>query len=308
MKLSNLMDPRLVQLSAEVDSIDAAIESALKAITALYPHEVDYDSVSEKLRERQKLGGTCFPTGVSIPHARLPDFEDFIIAAVVPKKPIDAAEKCADASCSDAPPIRVVYVVLLSQTSSSIYLNTLAKLLEASKDERMMSALLGAANAQEFVAVIDAAGYEVKKNLTVADLMTREVVSARPDWTLKQLIDIIYRRKLHYVPVVDEKGGLVGEIGVLDLIKAGIPDYAFRIGSLKFLAELEPMTELLRNEDKVLVESIMQKPVPIPPTTSVVEVAFEMARGKKRHYAVVEGGCLIGVVSYMDILFKVLRA
>ena len=70
MKLSNLIDPHLVLLDANVDSIDSAIELGLRAIIGLYPHEVHYDEVMERLTARRLLGGTCFPTGVSIPHAR----------------------------------------------------------------------------------------------------------------------------------------------------------------------------------------------------------------------------------------------
>jgi CBS domain-containing protein len=308
MKLSNLIDPHLVLLDANVDSLDSAIEVGLKAIIDLYPQEVQYSEVMKKLTERRLLGGTCFPTGISIPHARLPVFNDFIIAAIVPRTPIVTGEKCIDTSCADIPPVRIVWLILISQTSSSIYLNTLAKLLEASKDESMMAALTSAESPSQFISVIDDAGYVVKKDLVVADIMSKDVISVPETATLKEVLDVIYQKKLHYLPIVNKAGALVGELGVLDLIKAGIPDYAFRIGSLKFLAELEPMTELLQNEDKILVGSIMQKPFPIAPSTTVIEVAFEMARGKKRHYAVVENGRLTGVVSYMDIVSKVLRA
>jgi mannitol/fructose-specific phosphotransferase system IIA component (Ntr-type) len=308
MKLSNLLDPRLVLLDSDVATIEEAIEQGLRSIVSLYSHEVNYDDVLQRLNERRRLGGTCLPSGITVPHARLPVFKDFIISVIVPKKPIIADEKCMDSSCTDAPPIRIVWLILLSQTASTLYLNTLAKIVEASKDDKIMAALTGAESSNQFVAVMENAGYLVKKDLTVADIMSKEVVSVKETATLKEVMDVIYAKKLHYVPVVSESGALVGELGVLDLIKAGIPDYAFRIGSLKFLAELEPMTELLQNEDKILVGSIMQKPMPIPPTTTVVEAAFEMARGKKRHYSVVENGRLLGVVSYMDILFKVLRA
>jgi len=297
-----------VLLDADVDSIESAIEVGLNAIVDLYPQEVKYDEVMQRLTERRLLGGTCFPTGISIPHARLPVFNDFIIAAIVPRRPIVTGEECIDKSCTDTPPIRIVWLILISQTSSSIYLNTLVKLVEASKSEPMMVALTTAESPAHFISIIEDAGYVVKKDLVVADIMSKDVVSVSETATLKQVLDVIYLKKLHYLPIVNEAGALVGELGVLDLIKAGIPDYAFRIGSLKFLAELEPMTELLQNEDKILVGSIMQKPQPIAPTTTVIEVAFEMARGKKRHFSVVENGHLTGVVSYMDIVSKVLRA
>lgn len=308
MKLSTLIDPHLVLLDADVDTMDGAVELGLKAICGLYPHEVKYDEVAERLNERRKLGGICFPSGIAIPHARLPSFNDFIIAAIVPRRPIVSDESCPDQSCAEAPPIRIIWLILLSQGASMVYLNTIAKLMEASRNVAIMASLIGAESPSQFIAVIDNAGYQVKKSLVVTDIMSTDVVSVIETATIKDVLDIIYTKKLHYVPVVDASGALVGELGVLDLLKAGIPDYAFRIGSLKFLAELEPMTELLQNEDTILVKSIMQKPLPILPSTSVVEVAFEMARGKKRHYAVVDEGRLIGVVSYMDIVFKVLRA
>jgi PTS system nitrogen regulatory IIA component len=299
------MDPRLVQIGADVSTLDEAIELALKNVTELYRHEVDYEDALKRISERQSLGGTTFDSGIAIPHARIPDFKDFIIAVVVPKKPV-----CLEATpCDEEKFVRIVFLVLLSQTASSIYLNTLSKLMVASQDEAVMGALLKAESPSHFVDVFEKKGYEVKKDLLVTDVMTREVVSIRNDATVKELTDLMFSKRLRYIPVVDADGRLAGEIGILDLIKAGIPDYAFRIGSLKFLAELEPMTELLLNEEKILVESIMQKPpAPIDSTTSVVEAAFEMARSRKRHFAVMEGGKLVGVISSMDILNKVLRA
>lgn len=299
------MDPRLVQIGADVSTLDEAIELALKSVTELYRHEVKYEDALRRIAERQALGGTTFDSGIAIPHARLADFKDLIISVVVPKRPI-----CLEGTeCDDDKAVRIVFLMLLSQTASSVYLNTLSTLMTASRDTAVMQALLKAETAHQFVGVFEKQAYEVKKDLVASDVMTKEVVSIRSDATVKELTDLMYSKRLRYVPVVDVNGRLVGEVGVLDLIKAGIPDYAFRVGSLKFLAELEPMTELLLHEEKILVEAIMQKPpTPITSDTSVVEVAFEMARSRKRHFSVMEGGDLVGVVSSMDILSKVLRA
>jgi CBS domain-containing protein len=69
------------------------------------------------------------------------------------------------------------------------------------------------------------------------------------------------------------------------------------------------MEELLKNEGTILVRSIMKPPVrSIAPDSSVLAVAFEMTRSRKRHFPVVENGRIVGVVSSMDILSKVLRA
>lgn len=171
-----------------------------------------------------------------------------------------------------------------------------------------MEKLTTAESPERFIGTIEELGYRVKKSLYVADIMTKEVVSVPETATLKDLIDTAYKHGLRYIPVVDASGTLAGEVGVMDIVKAGIPDYAFRIGSLKFLTELEPLSELLANEDKILVKSIMQKAATLPPTASVVEAAFEMTKNRKRHYTVVEDGKIVGVISYTDIFKKVLRA
>lgn len=304
MKLSNFMDPKLVLLKADVSSVEEAVKQALQVVIKNYKHDaLQYDKVLQLVQEREALGGTILPSGVAIPHARVPLFNDFLIASVVPKKPILVTQHDKEIE------VKIIYLFIISQTASSIYLNALAKIAESSKSEEVMKKLLAAELPHQFVEVFDQAGYLVKKDLTVADIMTTDVVALKKSATLKELTDLMYTKHLRYVPIVDDSGKLIGEIGVIDLIKAGIPDYAFRIGSLKFLSELEPMTELLLKEDKISVESIMNKnPVSLKPNTSVIEVAFEMSRNKKRHFAICDNGKLVGVVSAMDLLSKVLRA
>ncbi|MBU0926217.1 MAG: CBS domain-containing protein [Spirochaetes bacterium] len=300
MKLANLLDPRLVLLDRDASTIDEAIVAGVSGFSAQHLHSLKPDEVLARIRERQALGGTVFPTGIAIPHARLAGFDDIVIAVVRPRVPI---------AVEGQSPVRLVWIVLTSQSASSTYLKVLANLALISKDEAAMSVLLSVESGSRFVEGVESSGYEVEKGLHVSDIMTRDVLSVRDDATLHELTDAMFANKLRYLPVVDSAGALVGEVGILDLIAAGIPDYVYRVGSLKFLDEFEPMEELLKNEDKILVRSIMKPPVrSIAPDSSVLAVAFEMTRSRKRHFPVVEGGRLVGVVSSMDILSKVLRA
>jgi len=43
------------------------------------------------------------------------------------------------------------------------------------------------------------------------------------------------------------------------------------------------------------------------PSSSIIEVALEMTQNNKRHLPVVEGNKIIGIVSFMDLVKKVLR-
>lgn len=303
MNLSNLIDPKLVQIGADVSTIDAAIGKAIDMISNVYAHEIHRDDILARIKERQSLGSTSYESGIAIPHARIPSFNDFLISVVVPQKPILEQIEAKQI------PIKIVYVILISNTVSTLYLNTLSTLIESSKNPDFMKKILSAETSIRFVEIFEKAGYSVKKELTVADIMSKDVVSIRKDACLKELIDLMYAHSLRYMPIVDEAGKFVGEVGIIDLIKAGVPDYAFRIGSLSFLSELEPMTELLSRENIIKVEALMSKnPPSLSPSTSVIEAAFLMAKNIKRHYAVLDAGKIVGVVSAMDILNKILRA
>jgi len=303
MNLSNLIDPKLVQIGADVSTIDAAIGKAIDMISNVYAHEIHRDDILARIKERQSLGSTSYESGIAIPHARIPSFNDFLISVVVPQKPILEQIEAKQI------PIKIVYVILISNTVSTLYLNTLSTLIESSKNPDFMKKILSAETSVRFVEIFEKAGYSVKKELTVADIMSKDVVSIRKDACLKELIDLMYAHSLRYMPIVDEAGKFVGEVGIIDLIKAGVPDYAFRIGSLSFLSELEPMTELLSRENIIKVETLMSKnPPSLSPSTSVIEAAFLMTKNIKRHYAVLDAGKIVGVVSAMDILNKILRA
>ncbi len=303
MNLSNLIDPKLVQVDADVATVDAAIEKAIDMISTVYSHEIHRDEIVARIRERQALGSTSYESGIAIPHARIPSFNDFLIAVVIPKKPF--SEQIEGKQIQ----IRIVYVILISNTVSTLYLNTLATLIDSSKNTDFMKKLLSAESGVRFVEIFEKAGYLVKKELTVADIMSKEVISIRRDASLKELIDLMFAHGLRYIPITDEAGKFVGEVGIIDLIKAGVPDYAFRIGSLSFLSELEPMTQLLSRENIIKVETLMSKnPPSLSPSTSVIEAAFLMTKNIKRHYVVLDAGRIVGVVSAMDILNKILRA
>ncbi len=301
MKLNQFISRDLVLLGSPATTVDEALVEAVSAIRAENLKGLSHDLALTRLRERFALGATCLPSGICVPHARLDGFDGIVIAAVRPRNPLAVPR---------APvPIKLIWVIITSLAANTTYLRILAALTSLSRRESAMDSLRMARDPEAFLAVLAEEGGEIQTGLTVRDIMTRDVVSIRAMASVREVLDLMFSHKLRYLPVVDEEECLVGEVGILDLIAAGIPEYAQRVGNLNFLSELEPLEKLLRNEATIAVESVMKSPAKaVSPDTTVLEVSLEMATTKKRHYAVVEKGRLVGVVSSMDILSKVLRA
>ena len=56
------------------------------------------------------------------------------------------------------------------------------------------------------------------KDTPVADIMTREVVTVRPDQSVSECMSIITERRVRHLPVMDE-GELVGVVSIGDLVR-----------------------------------------------------------------------------------------
>jgi len=54
----------------------------------------------------------------------------------------------------------------------------------------------------------------------VREIMTAPVITAHPDWTLKECSITMQARRIHHLPVADESGVLIGMISATDLFIA----------------------------------------------------------------------------------------
>jgi len=56
--------------------------------------------------------------------------------------------------------------------------------------------------------------------VSVREIMTAPVITARPDWTLKDCSMRMQAHNIHHMPVADEDGELIGLISVTDIFTA----------------------------------------------------------------------------------------
>jgi CBS domain-containing protein len=57
-------------------------------------------------------------------------------------------------------------------------------------------------------------------DLTVRDIMSSPVVTARPEWSLRECSVKMQAHNIHHLPVADEEGGVIGVISATDLFTA----------------------------------------------------------------------------------------
>ena len=135
------------------------------------------------------------------------------------------------------------------------------------------------------------------KHRTVADVMTRDVLKARPAMPLKELARVLAEHRVSALPVLDPDDRLIGVVSESDLLAAGSRPR----GLLRWWSR--------DRRRRGTVGAVMSRsPVVIGPDATLAEAARRMAdRGVKGLPVVDEHGALVGVVSRSDLVKVFLR-
>ena len=56
--------------------------------------------------------------------------------------------------------------------------------------------------------------------MTVREIMSGPIITAKPEWTLKECSQVMQEKRIHHLPVADESGTLIGLISSTDIFAA----------------------------------------------------------------------------------------
>jgi len=143
---------------------------------------------------------------------------------------------------------------------------------------------------------------------TVADLMTREPLTARPEMSLKEVIKILADRRISGLPVVDQHDLLIGIISETDLMwrETGVtpPAYIMVLDSVIYLENPSRYEQELHKALGQTVGEVMSRdPVSIAPEKSVQEAAKLLHDRNIHRLPVLDTtGKVIGILTRGDIV------
>jgi CBS domain-containing protein len=132
--------------------------------------------------------------------------------------------------------------------------------------------------------------------LRLRDIMTREVVSAAPDLTIRDAMELLSERHVSGAPVI-EGGKVVGIVSTTDLLDL-LADLNDTTPSLTFRRRKGRTTPL---EDVTVDEVMTRKVHSLPPDCLVDEAAVLMGEKQIHRVLVMQGDVLLGIVSTSDV-------
>ena len=125
-------------------------------------------------------------------------------------------------------------------------------------------------------------------NTPISEIMTKHVVSVNSSQKLVDVKHIFEKKEFHHhIPVVDD-GKLIGIISLIDFM------YAIKIASLDD-DEAVYTTQLVR-------EIMHKKPITKSSTSTLKEIAEELAKGEVHAIVIADNESLKGIVSTADVI------
>ncbi|MBW4054830.1 MAG: CBS domain-containing protein [Proteobacteria bacterium] len=148
--------------------------------------------------------------------------------------------------------------------------------------------------------------------LTVADIMTSNVVTIKGTTTVREMAGIFDTMRFGTLPVVDDAGNLTGIVTASDLVEQDRPLHIPTVISLfDWIIPLEGESALQRELDKITAQTaseLASKDVVTVTPSDLASSAAEIMSSKKLHaLPVVEGKKLVGIVSRIDIIHSMNR-
>jgi CBS domain-containing protein len=143
--------------------------------------------------------------------------------------------------------------------------------------------------------------------LKAKDIMTKDVITVKPDTTVEELARLLTENRISGVPVVDDDGKLTGIVTENDLISQNkrlhIPTVIRLFDAFFFIEGLGKVEREIKKMAAYIVADIMTADVvTVNEETPLQEIATIMIEKKIHLLPVLREGKVVGIVGKADIV------
>jgi CBS-domain-containing membrane protein len=140
--------------------------------------------------------------------------------------------------------------------------------------------------------------------MKVKEIMTRDVVSIKPEESAKDALALLLKMQISGLPVIDESGKLVGMFTEKDILSHALPSYIENVGRFIYQENPKSVKRKFMELGNIKVSKLMRREVvTTTEDTALCEVAKIMLTKKARRLPVLDkSGKVVGIVARGDVL------
>lgn len=307
MRVSNYIEEKYVFTGIAAETKEDVIREMIKKISERdEKFRLSREEIESAVMKREQNLSTSMGDRVVIPHARVDEYDDFIVAIGVTKKEIEC-----NTIYHKKDKVKYFFMVVCNSTKNRVLLKVVPAIQLLFRNTVFNSELytLDEVTAEEIVGIIKKYEQEISEGIEAEDVMRTDIKPASLDDTLADIAVRMVKEDLESIPVLDEKGKFAGDITEEELIMFGLPKSASFVRDLGFVRNSSQFEEYFKHEKDVKIREIHDIfPITtVTRNTSVVEVSFLMVYNKTTRIYVVEDDKYYGTIFRSDIIKKVLH-
>lgn len=140
--------------------------------------------------------------------------------------------------------------------------------------------------------------------MRVKEIMTKNVVSLKPNDSIKDALAILFKMRISGLPVIDEEGRLVGMFTEKAILRNILPSYIEKVGRFIYEEDSKSTKKKFQDLINLKVSQLMRKEViTVDEDTTLSEVARLMLVEKVRRIPVLNKENKVkGIVARIDIV------
>ena len=308
MKFSNYLDSNLIFTDVKGSSMEEIIKEMVEKIASKEKSvNLRKNEITSAVIKREQEISTAIGKGVAIPHARIENFNDFIVAVGVVETPFRAKVE-ASASKDTVELVFLIISDVLKNKNILKIMSAVSKLVI--KYPHIADKMKTIKDSAEILKAVQEADIEIGHKITAEDVLSPDIIPLSPNSTLEEVAKRFIIEHTSGLPVVDENGKFLGEITEKELIEFGMPKYLSLMQDLNFLTVGEPFEEYLVNEKTTTIENLYRNKdelIILDRKAPIMEICFIMVSKNITRLYVVENGEYLGLIKRSDIIKKVLH-
>ena len=289
-RLADYLDESCVLCNTETGSRDEVLNRMVGALKR-FVGGFEQEDVLRAVIEREIQSPTVLASGLALPHARLSEISEPVLAVATSTKGVNFEAFGED-------PVHVIVMILTPKSDPGAYLRLMASLSKLLNSKPVIKRLSVATSSREVYGIITEGAEYVTVKLNAESVMDRNPVILDESNTLSDAIHAFCAHRVMDIPIVDSEGDLRGVIAIEDLLRQSLPEHLLWMEDLSPIANFEPFAELLRKDEETKIADFMHdKYVSIHPDTPAIQLAKMFLMQNVRQIQVVEGSKFVGVVN-----------
>jgi len=303
-KLKDVVDPQHVVVPLTAQTVKEATERLAERLIATGAvGEGEANRLNAVIRNAWPEDMVSVGEHAFLPHFRTEAVRRLVTAIGISATPIRWEKDPHRAA-------RIVILIVAPPRETPTYLQVVGGFARILSDPETVLALLAAKTPQQVAQIGALDAVELPSHLTVRDLMTPDVLAARPDQPLGDVARLMIEKDVRAIPVVDDAGALMGMVTHRELLRYLIPDYLQKTKSGEFRAVTKTQLQRGSSDPRALpVKDVMARTVLcLSEDQTLSDVANLMNNKDVDRFPVVREGVVVGFLTRADLIRRLVAA